>query len=215
MPGVTKVLPFGFADVSCFINVTGDPEPMAQTFGVDVDVEGTWTDANTLALLEAWRESLKPIFPPSCTLGGIRVRVAQAVGDPLVFENTSVEAGTDAEGTRLPQNCAMLVLKRSTQGGRRNRGRLYVPGLLPESAVSNIGVITPASVAIFQGFFTTWRNTFTPTNPANVSAMVLLHSYSWDEPTDPGPPPGFPAPTAVSALEVQGLIATQRRRLRR
>jgi hypothetical protein len=119
----------------------------------------------------------------------------------------------------LPQNCAMLIKKKTAKAGRRNSGRMYIPsGYMAEADVSNNGSIATASLQAYQN----WANGFlgnmtdpiaVPPAPATSFILSLLHS----EPTDDqgnvtGP---APIPTDITSLVVDSRIATMRTRLRR
>jgi len=92
---------------------------------------------------------------------------------------------------------SVLVQKRSnTFGGRKNRGRMYVPGY-PEDTANQSGLIT-GSLAGLQAEY----DAFLAALSASGLPMVILHNELAD------------TPTVVDVLEVQSTIATQRRRVR-
>ena len=62
--------------------------------------------------------------------------------------------------------------------------------------MNNAGVISSTYLALLQGKFTTFHGVVT---------WVLLHDSA---------SPGAPAPTVITAFNVDSVIATQRRRLR-
>lgn len=95
-------------------------------------------------------------------------------------------------------NLAILVRKRTTLGGRRNRGRFYLPFMASEDDVAEGGFLLATPLADTQAAcddFMTELNT-------RDCPMFLLHA-------DGG------SPTPVVQLEVQRQCATQRRRMRR
>jgi len=210
-PRTTKVVPNTFADISQFFTLDGDPEPMAITYGINVG-DPPFTAGQLAECRLAYVTNLTPFMPPFYKVGNIRASVAQAVGDPAIIEVVASTAGTDTVVPHIPQNSALLVSKGTALGGRRNRGRFYVPGLLNEGVVDNVGNV---SASTYQPLFTAFLEDLLVEANTNVLEMVLFHSYEWTGDVDPGPPPGFPAPTVVTALTVNGRIATQRRRLRR
>jgi hypothetical protein len=110
-------------------------------------------------------------------------------------------------GSSLPPNCAVLVHKRTARGGRRGKGRMYIPWAAG-SAIPENGTVMAADVTRVGASFTAWRNALA-TNPG---PLVLLHRNS--EPGIPNPSPAGP-PDTVTGHTVDPLIATQRRRLGR
>jgi hypothetical protein len=99
----------------------------------------------------------------------------------------------------------MLVRKNTALGGRKNRGRVYVPaGVLPEVGSNQAGFIDVADVAAWQGRWDDWFDAIVAAdyNP------YLYHQYD----PDLGELPEVP--TAITAFAVQPQIATQRLRMR-
>lgn len=196
------IIPPGFAH--CFLRwtVAGDAEEMLSSIGVRLQagiadpalVAGNivthWTASHTAATLgNQW------------VLVGARAYVGND-GDPTVGEFIVNQAGTSATG-KLPNNCAVLFQKRTALGGRRNRGRMFIPsGYVGEASVGDSGAIVPADLVQMQtratNFLTAIQN-----EPVVMDAAVVLHSST-------------PAtPTVITSLTVANKIATQRTRMRR
>lgn len=123
-------------------------------------------------------------------------------------------------GTPMPGNVATLV-KKLTGGHRGTRtGRMYLCGLDDAYTTSPANELTPATVAIYQGKLTSFLG---DTNQVSAgsgggydSDMVVTHVLT-RHPPKPGQELGSPATGEshkVTALAVQKLLATQRRRLR-
>lgn len=131
------------------------------------------------------------------TFVGTRVLMGQATGAPLVFESAAAGIVGSNIGPALPPNCAYLVSKRTALGGRRHRGRMYLPPfLIGEDSVPVTGVMAEAQRAALQ----------TRVNSAfGIGEKVILH----DSLT-----PGALPPTIITSFRVQPRLATQRRRLR-
>lgn len=193
-------IPVGYGQATAIANATGDPEPMVCTMGFQVDdpvtVGQTAMDNFATAFLTALRNRTISLY----TWSRVDFVVGKTTGD-TAFTST-VGAGNGAlTGAGLPQNCAWLVRKRSPLVGRKNRGRMYVPGVR-ETNVNEVGIIENTEVA---GAQTAW-NTFQANieGDPNFVGLAILHSLG-----------DATLPTPISALEVDNVIATQRRRMRR
>lgn len=200
-------IPEGFGQCSIRYNLSGDIEPMYVTFGfengpLDTDptlvaniIQGHWTDATSIGAAGT-RYTHWSIGPSLVTLG-------TATG-PVTGPGNSVSAGTAGAGNTLPQNCAILTRKQTARGGRRGRGRCYIPcATFQEGDVDNTGTILPAVVTNLQGRI----NAFLSLMGVSGYDVQLLHGEGLG-----GTPP--PPPDPVLSWIVQSRIATQRRRLR-
>ncbi len=197
------IIPAGFAHVIHSYSLVGDNERMAYTYGIALgDLSGLslndvaaqlhgltsqklWDlPSNAYALEQTEVQGTGTTAAP----GGVGLKVERLVGT--------------GQNSHLPQNSSTLIHKRSGIGGRRHRGRLnFVPP--GEAAVANNGAIDAASINGFQTRFTAWLQEMQALTA--VADMVILHSTG----TSVAPPP-----TVVTALIVDPVISTQRRRLR-
>lgn len=133
-----------------------------------------------------------------CTIGPVEVAIGQD-GDPPILGIASTTVGGTAVGSVVTPNVAVLIKKRTALGGRKNQGRWFLPWCLPENAVDEIGLISGSTV---NGLQAAMNAVLAAATSANLP-FVILHR------TDPGVPP------QVTALTVDNLVATQRRRLGR
>lgn len=118
---------------------------------------------------------------------------------PVVGEYNQTISGS-AAGLGLVPNTALLIKKNTASGGRRNRGRMYVPPVWPpETKVDGNGVIDSGEVTTLQNQY---NSAFADLVTNNCPPM-LFHSEA-----------PFTA-TAITGFTVQSLMATQRRRLRK
>jgi hypothetical protein len=192
------VIPNGFAQVAYRWSLVGDPEVMVSTMGFNFAEISGGDQAN----LDAITDQFTAIYPANgmfsgYTFLGCRAYVGVGGPSPVVMESPRAIVGT-AGGSAPPQNCAILVKKRSAIPGRRGQGRMYIPPfLLSEGAVGNNGVLDTAFLAQVQAGINAWLG--------SNWATYILHG---DEPTTMDPTP-------ITALVVDRSIATQRRRLRR
>jgi hypothetical protein len=145
--------------------------------------------------------SLLSRLDSGCTLGPVTVRLGQDGGEALVGIH-EIAANGGATLTSPPPNVAVLVHKRTPRGGRRGRGRFFIPWFVGETDIDEAGVITPAQVNALSIACEVFRAALA----SNAVPMVILHE---DGKTAPG------APDLVSSLYVDRLVATQRRRLGR
>lgn len=193
-------IPVGYGQAVGIANASGDPEPMVCTMGFQVadpaTVGQTAMDDFSAAFLTALRARTTSEYSWSRT----DFVVGKTIGDSAFTSTVGAGAGSNT-GTPLPQNCAWLIRKRSPLVGRKNRGRMYVPGIR-EDTVNGIGVINGPDVSAAQTAWNTFRTTIEG-NPSFVG-LSILHSFG-----------DATLPTPISALEVDNVIATQRRRMRR
>jgi len=111
-------------------------------------------------------------------------------------------------GAMASPNCALLVKKQTATGGRRGRGRNYIPWVLLDAAVDDVGNVDSGSLAVRQSDAEDWLEDLElGTTGSYATPMVILHDSSGSGPE--------PAPSVVTALQVDSRIANQRRRLGR
>lgn len=116
---------------------------------------------------------------------------------PMVGSASASVIGTGAADA-LPINCALLVNKITTRGGRKGRGRFFLPPFtVAEGGVNNVGTIASGDITALQAKLENFlTGLLTPGfNP------VLLHEDG-------------SLPNEIVDLILQPTIATQRRRMR-
>jgi hypothetical protein len=200
------VIPQYHAHVIESLRLADDPQDMAVTYGVEVEgaAAPTVSDlAESLATL--FNTHVMPIVVSPYI--HVNTHVEYQVGAPpaplQIADRPSSLAGGANDTNITPQNSAHLIRKNTSLGGRRNRGRMYLPGV-SEANVSNTGVLAPARVAQINTALSNWRAALEANT--GILYMVILHGTSLNSPT--------PTPTPVTSLACQPVIATQRRRLR-
>lgn len=203
------VIPQGHAQVMFRFELAGDPEPMGFTMGVASDDGDTAADVVAVvdAVEFAWKSTFANTGAQLLAAYTYRGVVATCNGsDAGIFPHEVVRStGGTGSGTPPPQNCGVLVKKRTLFGGKRNRGRLYMPPInLDEGTVGPSGDLTSAYTTGQQTGWDTFHTSFT----GGLQRIVILHRQETGD-----PPP--PAPTTVTGFTVQTKIGTQRRRLRR
>lgn len=209
---MSLVIPPGFAQVALRFELTGDTDPIYITHGVDIsDVADI--PAISQRIYKAMVGTGGPIENMSnkYRLTRIHMSVGQDGGPPTIYEQTVAFDGA-ATSDPLPQNCAVLVRKRTGLGGREGRGRMYVPGL-PEAQCNEAGVIGSGYLSTLAGEWIGYLAYLsTAASGSGATAEKPCHMYILHTAPQIG---GAPAPTLVTSLAVDSRIATQRGRLRR
>lgn len=199
--------PPGFADISLKFELAGLVRAAYITFAVDpTDTDPTIVASNVINAINA-ATSLKSITDSNVTISGIRVSMGTDGSEDLATEVPTVIAG-GAGLSGAPPNCAALVHKTTSRGGRRGRGRMFIPWVLDEGSVTEAGLLVGAHMTTLQ---TACNNFLTALTTFGVP-MYLLHNPSTPETTKPTVPG---APNLVTGLKVDAMISTQRRRLGR
>lgn len=199
--------PSGFADCSYELRHASVLRSAYITFGCDPTATDPSTVATLLNTAFAAAGSLKACFDTNVTLVNTRVSLGTDGAEDLVGIAGTAVLGTESM-TSLPSNIAVLVHKRTTRGGRRGRGRFYLPWSLGTTDFGEDNTINTADRTRLQTALDTW---FSAVN-TGVGPLVVLHRPSAPEvdvPTTPGPP------SVITALAVDPVVATQRRRIGR
>ena len=200
------VVPTGYAQVTYnWVNLTGD-----SNYSTVLGCQHTDAGANEIAdtFREAWSAHLQSEQDASIRLTEIVVKKGPSTGPtPGLQVEFPVNEDGGNPGSLCPPNCAMLVRKLSNFGGKANRGRNYWPGFTFDGQVDELGQIDPTVITSMQGQFTSFFGALGSGNGATTALCpaVILHDES-----SPAT-----APVLVSAVQVDGMIASQRKRIRR
>lgn len=193
------LLPTGGAFAAFRWTLAGDPQEMVSTLGfvndgtntVDYDAESAWN-----AAVGSGSIAIAPNMFNQYTFMGVTV-YRQEAGGLLVGDFTFPVVGSGG-GNPLPSNCSILVHKRTSLGGRRGRGRMFLPPFTcGEIATSPSGVISSPDYGAIQDEL----DSFYDLMVANDLQPSLYHS-------DGG------SGTIISSLQLDPMISTQRRRMR-
>jgi len=202
---MTQVIPDGFAAVIHSLQLSGDADPFAITYGVQHSC-GDAGDVSDLAsgLHTAYDDNINPDNPSSLTLLATEVRAKIVLFPDLVLGiDLTPQAGAGGSLNLVPQNTALLVHKRGPVAGNGGRGRMYFPAL-NEANVDSVGQISAGWLATMNSALTNWLADIAAA--AFSGGMVILHN-------DPGAH-SADTPAAVTSLAADPLAASQRRRLR-
>lgn len=115
---------------------------------------------------------------------------------PVLGSHLEVMNGTGSDND-VPVNCSVLVRKNTDSGGRRNRGRMFLPPMMAGMTADTDGSFGGATTA----FIDAGVGELQAGMLVDGWAMVIHHSDG-------------SAGTPVSSLATQSLMATQRKRMR-
>lgn len=175
--------------------VSGPSNPMACVFGYEFTGD---PDPSTHAgvLGDLWEDF---ISLGSRFCNNLLFTAAKTLENPGGVSGLATYAALGTRtGTALPPQVAALARKNSLTGGRRGRGRTYLPGLEITQTTEG-GFLVSAQQGALQGGIESVR-----TGAASAGLpLVILH--------DDG---GLTIPSGITSFEVQAILATQRRRIR-
>lgn len=116
---------------------------------------------------------------------------------------TASLAGTNSN-PMPPPNVSVLVAKRTTARGRRGQGRNFWPQLVQVGALSERGLLDATVLNNLQDIFDDFREALIA---SDLTPCILQN--------DEGQTPALDPPPSVTRFVVDGMVSTQRRRLRR
>lgn len=188
------IIPTGYGHISHFFGGDASPRGAAVTYGVQAGGGSTVSEVAQFCH-EAMAASFLPLLGPSTSLDETRCKFGpNDTGAFATYANVVLGGNT---GAQVSPNVALLVEKQTGLGGRRGRGRMYIPGII-EAAVTEGGDLTGDAPTDFQNA----ADELLTLLLGSLIEMVVLHSVV------------SVVPTAVTALTVDQRVATQRRRLR-
>lgn len=205
-------IPVGYGQWTLPLRLSGDSEEMVVTCGfLDDDTSDPNAIANTITnALFATSSFAASTWSTIYTLGPGRVTVNRTLG---TFEGvaTVTRVGTNAAFSPTHQNTAVLCRKITSRGGRRGRGRMYLPvGLTAEGNITPQGGLLESVRATLQADLETWKTALI----AASFPLQLLHGDKVDPETgeiiELAPPPNI-----INTWQVDPVVATQRTRMRR
>lgn len=211
MPHYWRPLPVGIGEAAYRMRLTGDPDQLVNVMGLDFATEPTLATAN--ALMASWTSRIGPVTSSLITLEGVHILYQSDSNNQIAVDsNSTAVAGSKGSSTLLaPPNVTYLVRKRTGFAGRKNRGRIYFPGVV-EGDIDNVGVVQGSVLTALQAAFTAWYGDLVTHTPVIVhSGLCTVGDTGHAGPHDVTPLPATP----ILSLEVDDRIATQRRRLNR
>ncbi len=200
------VIPVNHGQYAHHFTIPGDNQEMLVTGGYEA--EGPDTTANDVAqvLHDLAKTLVNARLPTQVTLKRTTTTLVTALGqDPNVGERVDPSPGGRANSTLLTQNTAWLIKKLSAQGGRRNKGRQFWPGV-PDVSVNDVGILNVNEVTDWNAALATYLAG--AQTSLRITRLVIFHTL---------PPASTTplAPTTIVGMIADGMVATQRGRLRR
>lgn len=193
------IIPVDYAQANFVLKLTGDNEEMICTMGIALESGGVG-DPQPIAesLHDAFSDQF--MFWVNASYSCVRCDLYTNLGTGTLINSSTAAARPGLQGgAPVPQNTAYLLRKRTGRAGRAGSGRMYLPGV-EESAVDATGNVTAQRITDFN---TAGTNFITQVQGiTGVDGPALLHSLIGD------------LPNAVTAIQCDSKVATQRRRLR-
>jgi hypothetical protein len=184
------VIPPGFVNVTFIHTGPSVTRPNINVMGFNPPSPITESDVEDM--IGPWEDQV--VFGQSNQWALTEVQVRDATG--LIFDVPRSAVGGDSSTPATPQ-VSCLVKKLTGLGGRKNRGRAYIGGMC-ENKVDPVGALDVTYRTTVQGRWNTMLSDWLGLG----WEPVILHSGSSD-------------PTPIASFLVEGLSATQRRRLRK
>lgn len=175
-------IPTGYAMVRFKWQIQGDNKTQISTLGVTRSAAQDPGDAVSEINLE-WRQAWND---EQFALGDL------FLGCDMIYRDSSGELATVEDNTQLagqataptlPTNCAVPVKKVTAVGGRRNRGRMFLPATyIPETSVDRNGGILNAFRVAWQQHMDAFLLALTAAGSFE-HTPVVLHSNPLHTPT--------------------------------
>lgn len=205
--------PIGYAEITHHFTGVGVPLGAAITYGVENELPRT---ATALAQLchDTFGADMKTSYGSEVNM----VRTECKLGPPdtgASSEWSTPSYGGLLTGVATSPNVAFLFVKGTALGGRRGKGRFYLPGVT-EASVDQGGNVLAATVTTQQGDLSSWLANLTTAQ----APMVVFHgpTHIWilvdGKPKQVPDVPFAGPPSLVTSLTATTKVATQRRRLR-
>lgn len=197
---MARIIPPGYAECSIEFWLAGYLRPAVITQGVKITGASDGS-GNTVAdqFDNAFTTPLLALFDANVTVRNAKAVIGQDGGDPIVQVSTNAGPGTSSRESTAPA-LALMVTKNTALGGRKNRGRNYMPWALADSDVAENGAVNPTRLTSWQTALDTYLDNLEGGAGSLLDGAYILH-------TDP-----LTAPTQVTGFSPNPAIRTQRRR---
>ncbi len=160
-------------------------------------------------LHDAWGDNMQVPLTTEASWVKCTVLKGDGTATPEVGESTPPQYNGAGLMPAPPPNVAVLVKKQTGFGGRKNRGRIYLPWSVSESDIDEVGNISAAGL----NTVTTALAAFKAANPNLIQVIAnRVYDLPWDNPARQLVAVNIGKP--VIAMVADPLVATQRRRVR-
>lgn len=192
-------VPAGFFSVSMRLSNAALVRPAAVTYGCE-RADALDPIANANLILSLFQTHVGPVLDSAVTIGPATCHLGSTSGESFaVLSTTTPGVGGAALQSPTP-NVAALIRKQTDRGGRRGRGRMYLPWFANETDLDEAGVIATTRANTLTSAFTAW----VAAHLSNDVPLAVLH--------EPGISPTGD-PSMVLSMFCDRVVATQRRRL--
>jgi hypothetical protein len=191
-------IPPGFAQANLLF--TGVAAPRGAQIALGVALEGGASNPVAVGqdVYNAFQGTVLPELDNDLILSGCKVKIGPNTNGP---DGTYLETSIGGVNSfSVTPQVALLITKITALGGRTNKGRMFVPGIV-ENWADGAGVVSPSTQATMDAALLVFLADIAGSN--TLTGLVILHNAV------------ELAPTPVTALKTMGLVATQRRRLRK
>jgi len=170
-------------------------------------LDSAWTVTQLTSLADAaiaeWIVSIKPQMTNLLSLVSCIATDLSSQSGPSITRATGLPSAGTQTGTALPNNCALVITKRTELRGRSFRGRIYHPGLpTPQTSANNV------TGAFVTNIVSGWNALTAITIAGPLTAQMVVVSKFHE-----GNPRVIGITTPVVNMTSDGVIDSQRRRL--
>lgn len=200
-------IPAGFAQCTYVWQYQGSTHESVNVLGHAIaPTDASTPDQIAQTLFDRWLGALRTL--QKSVIFFLRTEVLIGTSSFPLTGTAGVATPGLAGGSPLTSNTPLLVSKNTATGGRPNKGRMFLPGMVSEDNVGTTGIITTSFIGPLQTALDQWRANLVGAFPPNVQTYppYILHSSE-------GAGSGLP-PTAITGFGLQSIVATQRRRMR-
>jgi len=171
-------------------------------YDADDPIDSTEYAAMGAQLVTLWNANLKGAISTPVTLTQIKFTDLSADIGPVLNYSTGLPLVGTLTGPSLPNNCALVITKRTPLRGRSYRGRIYHPGLGEADVTANA-----VAAARVTALLTAYGALRTFTAGAKNYYMCVVSRYTDNAPRVTG------IATRVNGFTTDGMVDSQRRRL--
>lgn len=190
---MSLIIPPGFGNAAFVFTTSAGTGPIVTTCGFDISSYG----GDFVSAANDMKGTYAGIFGATTaaelTLDRVTLTVGQD-GPGGSVDSDTVPLPMGRSGVQVPVSMSPIARKVTNELGRRGRGRMFLPGLLNNSEVTEDGSVVPARRDAIQLLLNDWMDWLMGVDPPGIDLPpVLFHSQA---PADPTPITGF----AVSDL---------------